>query len=929
MPDSLCRCVALFAVLVTASAVHAQPGEKAAPAQPVVAGFERFHASGADPVKGGRVLLGELNCISCHAADGLWESVVVRKSAPVLDGVASRIKPGYLRKFITDPLAVKPGTAMPDMFAGLPAEQKAGEVEAIMHFLAGTGSLKQEKPQKKMIGLGRDLYQKVGCIACHGTRDATGKQDKLFATSVPLGELTGKYTVASLRQFLANPHDTRPSGRMPSLLTAKEAAEVANFLMQGATYDLAGVANLTYSYYEGSWQTLPDFDKLKPLATGLSAGFDLGLAPRINDMAMKFDGFLKIARDGNYRFHLTSDDGSKLWIDGKLVVANDGIHAPTTTSGSVKLVHGIHPFTAAVFNAGGGVELDVDIEGPGLGRQPASAFVYRTPEGNPGTKPPPATKDDGPIAVQPALAEKGRALFLSRGCANCHTQTLVKAQPEVKAPPLSKLPPKGGCVDAAASKGTPRYPLSTVQRTALAHAIQTPPDKGDLTSTEQLVARTMTVFNCYACHERNKVGGVTEQLNTYFTTTQPEMGDEGRVPPSLTGAGAKLNAEYLRQILDKGSHDRPYMHTRMPGFGNPNVGVLVAMLENADGPLLTPPIPFATPPAKVKNEARVLVGSGALACIKCHTFAGHKAEGVQGIDMTLMAQRLRRGWFHQYMLDPNKYRPGTRMPAAFPGGQTFYEKALGGTAQKQIEGIWLFLADGAKAALPPGTKKQLIPLVPVKEAIIYRNFIEGAGTRAIAVGYPEQAHLAFDANNLRLAMIWQGAFMDASRHWTDRGSGFEPPAGDNVVHFPNTVAFAVLQKPTDAWPTKSGRDMPDYHFGGYRVTSDERPTFEYTIHGVKIEDFPNAIAATTGSPGLRRTLKLTAEAVVVEGMYFRAAAAAKITPLEGGWYQIGELKMRIESATPPQIRSSGGQAELLVPVQFKDGRATIVQEFQW
>src|SRR5205823_822216 len=115
---------------------------------------------------------------------------------------------------------------------------------------------------------------------------------------------------------------------------------------------------------------------------------------------------------------------------------------------------------------------------------------------------------------------------------------------------------------------------------------------------------------------------------------------------------------------------RPYMHTRMPGFGNANVGVLVAMLENADPALPATKVSLDLPAVKVKAEARKLVGAGALACIKCHTFAGHKAEGVQGIDLTLLTQRLRKSWFHYYMIDPNKYRPGTRMPSAFPGGQT-------------------------------------------------------------------------------------------------------------------------------------------------------------------------------------------------------------------------------------------------------------------
>ncbi len=138
----------------------------------------------------------------------------------------------------------------------------------------------------------------------------------------------------------------------------------------------------------------------------------------------------------------------------------------------------------------------------------------------------------------------------------------------------------------------------------------------------------------------------------------------------------------------------------------------------------------------------------------------------------------------------------------------------------------------------------------------------------------------------------------------------------------------MLEKPEQPWPAKSGRDLPGYQFSGYRVTKDERPTFLYTIHGVKVEDFPNAVTAG-GSPAIRRTLTLTATAPI-EGLFFRAATGSKIVALDGGWYQInGEWKMRIESDASPQIRQAGGQHELLVPMRFKDGSAKIVQEFQW
>ena len=45
---------------------------------------------------------------------------------------------------------------------------------------------------------------------------------------------------------------------------------------------------------------------------------------------------------------------------------------------------------------------------------------------------------------------------------------------------------------------------------------------------------------------------------------------------------AKLTAEYFKHLLDKGIHDRGYMHTRMPGFGLANVGPVVEAFAALD-----------------------------------------------------------------------------------------------------------------------------------------------------------------------------------------------------------------------------------------------------------------------------------------------------------------------------------------------------------
>ena len=398
------------------------------------------------------------------------------------------------------------------------------------------------------------------------------------------------------------------------------------------------------------------------------------------------------------------------------------------------------------------------------------------------------------------------------------------------------------------------------------------------------------------------------------------MGDEGRLPPPLDGAGAKLRPDYVKRILANGAHDRPYMLTRMPGFGSAVKPSFVAALEAADKLPAAPEPKFAQSRGKVKGIARHLVGANAMGCIKCHTFNGKKSEGVQGIDMALMPRRLKRDWFHAYIADPKSLRPGTRMPEAFLKGKSVLPDILDGSASQQIEAMWIYLGDGAKAQLPVGVGGgSFIPLVPDKTAIVYRNFIQGAGPRAIAVGYPEKLHLAFDANELRIAMLWQGDFMDAGRHWSGRGEGYEPPLGDNVLHLHGGTPFARLDKPDAPWPTGSAR-ANGFRFKGYKLDKQERPTFRYAFGDVAISDRPDP----AGKETMKRTFSLAGKS---GALAYRAAVANKIEAETGDWYKVdGAWRIRAKGA---RIRKSAGKQELLVPVSLKDGKASFTVEYKW
>jgi signal transduction histidine kinase len=82
-----------------------------------------------------------------------------------------------------------------------------------------------------------------------------------------------------------------------------------------------------YRCYTGTWQALPVFDELIPVQSGILANFDLSVRPRLENVALVFQGQLLVPRSGLYVFHLRSDDGSRLFV-GKptlsLEVIGDG-----------------------------------------------------------------------------------------------------------------------------------------------------------------------------------------------------------------------------------------------------------------------------------------------------------------------------------------------------------------------------------------------------------------------------------------------------------------------------------------------------------------------------------------------------------------------------------------------------------------------------
>lgn len=905
----------------------------------VVPAWQRFRAEHLSAEQAGRLLITELNCQSCHGAyPGL---TLQARQAPVLTAAARRLNPVFVRQFLQNPQGIKPGTAMPHLPA---AAANPAVLDALTAFLTAGGGWRAQAVSADAIRRGEDLFHRVGCAACHGDQrsdeviealrrglappadeeeepeaDAVGKVKPQLNSRpdflMPLGRLEEKYSLSALIQFLREPHLVRPSGRMPSLnLSPEESRDVASYLLRKVQVE----ANIEYEYFEGSWNTLPDFSSLKPVSKGTTTDFSAGVGSRQNDFALRFLGYVQIPKTGEYRVHVTSDDGSRVLIDEQEVVNNDGIHPPTGRSGAVQLTAGSHALVVEYFEQGGGEELSVEIEGPELGRQPLSALTTLTRAAV-------QREPQGPVEPSAELVAEGRGYFAKLGCAACHQhgEGAEQLTSSVKAREFAKLNPAGGCLSVNVPAGLPVFALSDRQRGDLQAALAAVASVQSESAPASEVQQAMLSLNCYACHVRGDLGGVSEPLNHVFAGSIPEMGDEGRIPPALTGAGDKLNDEWIRTVLSEGAKDRPYMATRMPRFGGQHAEYFAPRLAAVDRGEVIPEVVFEAPDHRVKADARQLVGDQALSCIKCHRFDSYAATGLQSLDMTTMTRRLRRDWFHRYLADPQAYRPGTRMPAAWPGGRSVVPGVLNGEPELQIEAIWRYLLDGRRAKIPSGLERQAIELKPTGRPLIYRNFLEGLSPRGIAVGFPERVHFAWDAEHMTARLIWHGAFIDAAKHWVDRGPGNQSPMGDHVMVLPAGPPLAKLSSLDQSWPGGNPRET-GYRFQGYRLNAAGVPTFRYQWNVVEVEETLTPVANEPDN-GLRRTLTVKS-AEPLNDLWLRVAAG-KIEQVQDAFVWNG-VRLQVEEGLAV-VRRSGDQDELLIQLPAGVPAATVRLTLIW
>ncbi len=216
-------------------------------------------------------------------------------------------------------------------------------------------------------------------------------------------------------------------------------------------------------------------------------------------------------------------------------------------------------------------------------------------------------------------AFRGRKIVQARGCAACHS---VKFDDQILpnrlvAPQFTKknAPPDAqkGCLAETPPAGAPNYRLEVADRVGLQDFLQSLVTAAVVAKAPvETFHRRLSQFNCAACHS------ATAQANpadaAFFALERP---------PSLDGAGAKLQVNWIRRVLLEGKRTRPWMKMRMPHFGGA-VESLPALFPLSSGSQPVDEVPI--PDKKV-----AAVGLQAVAiCVSCHDYrdVNRQQEGV-------------------------------------------------------------------------------------------------------------------------------------------------------------------------------------------------------------------------------------------------------------------------------------------------------------
>ncbi len=493
----------------------------------------------------------------------------------------------------------------------------------------GSSYFKHESTEelKKFMALrhGRDVMAKQNCVSCHKSEEALHFPE-LGDKGPDMVGIGSRVSEKWLAQWLVSPHTVKPGTTMPAVVDGstkegkKDAADMAAYL-----------ASLKVEAKRGKALNVGAAD----VKLGGAHFHKLGCVACHSLPDKGYD-----AESGRVALNRISEKYSQVSL-AAFLVQPDKHHA------SIKMP-------------------DFGLSGDEAGQ--IAAFLRAESEG----KAPKAMKLPAGDAV------RGAKLVARHQCSSCHSglpdeNAKLMSFEEIFSKPWSEH----GCVSTThkAVAKSPVLNLSAKDRVLL-EGYRKHYENGAVStfrsvSSHDFAQRQVKALNCVACHQRDDLPSLLESLHSQsghlakgVPVDEHHKVDQSR--PSLTHVGEMLHTDYVRQMLD-GTLDRrprPWLAMRMPAFRSRAV-LLSEGLAAQHG--MTPMLP-ASKKLDVdlaKKGLKLLGADGGFACTICHANGKDKATAafeVEGINFDQVARRLRTGYYHRWMENPQRITPTTKMP---------------------------------------------------------------------------------------------------------------------------------------------------------------------------------------------------------------------------------------------------------------------------
>ena len=503
---------------------------------------------------------------------------------------------------------------------------------------SGSGDLADPRRRR----LGRQLFADHKCDACHRTEIDEPSMFELSLAAPDLSAAGDRFRATWLQQWLVSPKKLRPDTGMPSVLgdgeaAIRDAADITAFLLsrRGATSANSTIGNATSD---------------SPHAHGAMLYERLGCITCHHLKAPDtLDPFGRISlHDANAKFRS---------------------HALAAFLENPIAYHAASKMPDFRLSANESSQLAAYLRSESKGR-----FTESGPSGN---------------------AERGQRLFVQVGCQQCHSigEAFATREPHLE---WRQAVANSGCLARTRStldEHVPAFSFSEDQLHALRGFLQHDVYSLGCVSAVETSKRIVQRLRCASCHDRDG-----DRSPRMMIMAEEGSGEIPEVLPELTWSGEKLRSAWTERLLSGGLDykSRPWLAARMPAFpAYANVLAHGLAAEHAIGQADRFQSSF-DPNMAIIGER--LSRQSALDCRQCHAIGdqlprGDKSTRIShGINFAYIGERLRRGFYDRYMLNPPRYDRNTKMIRISEDGKTTKLKGyFDADARQQFGAVWEYI----------------------------------------------------------------------------------------------------------------------------------------------------------------------------------------------------------------------------------------------